>query len=268
MKINQQPQLSHLGADGNSKRAACSCRAFTLVEVLIVIAIIAVLFALGMPGIKRMVRAANQVKCTANLRQIGTLLHVYDADHDGLTVPAYTNHMVDGENYGNTWGEVINDWYNVSEKTYGKTYNNRVGKCPENRFQKSPLIGAGSGEIETSYSINGWAEISPGGLASDNRYAGNRTCTFEQPSRLYMVTEATYYRTEQHKDDGSGSLPAGLYKKGLANMRYAHDGRVNMVFADGHAELLQGPLLGQGFYRGGAPNKAASYSNGKCWFAN
>ena len=82
-----------------------------------------------------------------------------------------------------------------------------------------------------------------------------------------MVTEATYFRIEPLKDNGVGSLPAGLYKKG-PYIRYAHSGRVNMVFADGHGELLPGPLLGLGTHLGGDGSKAADFSNGEAWLAN
>ena len=228
-------------------------------ELLVVIAVVGLLAALGFPALKRSMQAGNQAKCMGNLRQIGALLAAYAADHDGMTVPARNNSWLN-------FGEILSTWSGEAGPN-GKLAGGGFGcwKCPENRVQIR-CCGSEGGESAGSYAINGY-NATDNGSAGDNRYAGNRLSNISQPSKLYMITEATYFRLDLLKDDGVGSVPAGMYTQGTC-IRYAHSGKVNMVFADGHGELLPGPLRGYGTSLGGDPTKAASHSNGVPWLAN
>ncbi|WP_052361196.1 type II secretion system protein [Geminisphaera colitermitum] len=68
--------------------ASCH-RAFTLIELLTVIAIIGILAAIIIP-VTGIVRAkARQSTCTSNLRQIGTAFHLYLNDNKGVFPPFY-----------------------------------------------------------------------------------------------------------------------------------------------------------------------------------
>ena len=62
-------------------------QAFTLVELLVVIGVIAVLVAMLLPALTRARQAATTLKCAANMRQIGQMFGLYAADYPGFYPP-------------------------------------------------------------------------------------------------------------------------------------------------------------------------------------
>jgi prepilin-type N-terminal cleavage/methylation domain-containing protein/prepilin-type processing-associated H-X9-DG protein len=60
--------------------------AFTLMELIVVVAIAAVLAALAMPAYQRVVQSAHTSGCLSNLRQLGVALNLYLGEHS-MTMP-------------------------------------------------------------------------------------------------------------------------------------------------------------------------------------
>ncbi len=73
------------------RRIALSRRAFTLVELLVVIGIIALLIAILMPALSRARGQAQSTQCLSNLRQMGQALTMFASEHQGYLVKAWFN---------------------------------------------------------------------------------------------------------------------------------------------------------------------------------
>lgn len=71
-----------------SRRALGTPRAFTLVEILVVIAIIAVLGALAFPVLSNSLDQTKEARCSHHLRSLGLAIQSYTVEHSGHFPPS------------------------------------------------------------------------------------------------------------------------------------------------------------------------------------
>ena len=231
--------------------------AFTIVELLIVIGMIAVISALLMPAVKKFREQANQAVCASNLGQIGKAFIMYAQDN-GDRFPFHADWSVTNkEDWLHWWPGPGRDPANLTKTSaigkYLGAFNPVLFHCPSDDLNQHPRIDP-SKPYRFSYSMNGL-------FASNPRPPGAppppRITSTQNPSAKMLVFE----EDELSVDDGHfWPYPAafnGHYENLLGtrhtrprlrnlpsfqgpapDARKDRNERGNVAFADGHVAYV------------------------------
>jgi prepilin-type N-terminal cleavage/methylation domain-containing protein/prepilin-type processing-associated H-X9-DG protein len=224
--------------------------AFTLIELVVVIAIIAVLAALLLPLQRTVLERAQTAKCIGNLRTVGSALMTYGADNRGLLPP--TSGYLKAEWVQSGWAEFLQvGGYLDGAAAFCPGIGPKVANGVDLR-SKNPDVPAYSlghftyglrsdhpGKVVPPYSpwTGSWTGFSWNGRAS----APIQLQRVALPSASILITdsyavgygvEASAYRYDEES-------------AGWAGADFRHQGRLNALFADGHVGSLDRAEMAQ-----------------------
>lgn len=206
--------------------------AFTMLELLAAIAILAILASLVIPFVSDMTEKSRSTKCLGNMRQIGAALTMYAADNDGHNPP-----LVDGS--GKDWDQgAIFPYLTARTNSNGSQRQNTVFICPS-----AVYTGFGNSDLSRTYAST---ETMIGRDAN-----GDKDYTVPTKRLGYTSLSGTlilfdgkqnganrYCRQVASWGEASGDLTADP-NASTTYIDYRHDKAFNGLFADGHAETIK-----------------------------
>ena len=221
-------------------------RAFSLVELLVVIGIIALVIGMLLPTLGRARRNAKAAQCLSNLRQMQAAQLAYALDNKGWLIQAGFEHGGHGPNEPVAWFNTLQGYYQ----------NKLVARCPadESVHWEHPISGSDPARLRrTSYGINNFLdkEHQPWGPGQSNPpsvYYVNLNRIPRHGATIQFIEMA--YTGEfavadhPHVENWAGNFPPSRAAEQL--QINAHGSRpkswesvANYGFLDGHAESLR-----------------------------
>jgi prepilin-type N-terminal cleavage/methylation domain-containing protein/prepilin-type processing-associated H-X9-DG protein len=235
---------------------------FTLIELMVVIAVIVLMAAILFPVFAQVRDAGRKAACQSNLKQLGAAFRMYAADHDGL----FPNPGGRGIQGRPTNGAA---WYSATRETAtGRVIDSGAGVYPYLK-QRGPagssvwscpnaLPGSGSGifDVGQNYAMNDYLrESHPGqavtakGNVPPSYFPGFHTGADPDrmgagPADVILLFEVVQTPTGGSSRNGSVYFATGPGRYGAAGLPTGapeeyHAGGSTFLFCDGHVKPMK-----------------------------
>ena len=214
---------------------------FTLVELLVVAAVVAILAALLLPALGLGKGAAQRLQCVSNLRQLGLAAQMYWEDHEGRAFAFRGAATNGGDLFWFGWLQRGSEGQRAFDPTLGALYPYLQGRgvtlCPSLNYSlrqfKLKAAGAAYGY---GYNLHlsapaGQPSVSLGKAA--------------QPSELILFADSAQVNTFQPPASPSHPMLEEFYYVNAteATAHFRHRQKLNGLFCDGHVST-ETPLAG------------------------
>ncbi|NOX97879.1 MAG: DUF1559 domain-containing protein [Nitrospirae bacterium] len=180
---------------------------FTLIELIVTIAILAILVALLLPAISTARSAGQRAACTNNLRQLGLAFQMYAQDFDNF-LPHEDGKYPAGSDHP-SWFEAITSYLDNANRS-------NVKQCPAYKPARSL-----PSPTYYTYKFNSRLEDYQGSPPF------RRLDSLVSPSRTILLYDGVAY---------AGNSPLSTIKGIYGTIASRHLGGTNFLLADGHVQ--------------------------------
>ena len=203
---------------------------FTLIELLIVIAIIAILAGMLLPALNSARSKARSIQCLNNLKGIGTALSQYTTDYNGYGPKHNANIGTGGK-----WEDMLLPY--VSNKPVGDMAS-FVDKKDTNLYRPIPIfrcperfdVWYNPWNIIRNYAINAFMAARNPSLPWNRKWDRVKHAT-----TCFLVLDA---KNEANRDGAISDRPADAGSN-TAYVEYRHISHANFLFLDGHTASMK-----------------------------
>lgn len=201
---------------------------FTLIELLIVIAIIAILASMLLPSLRKAKEKAKQINCASNMKQIGASLTFYLNDY-GVFIDSYVGNPYDDQGAAGCWVRKLIELglakaeVGFSSSSHGAKYPS-VFFCPSETPQEAyKALGY---EPYMNYGHNGHYDQYDTSPIKRSGISLRRSSAIRYPSLTAMA----------------GEMDEHSYSMQYNSTDYRHLNSTNVLYVDGHAQAHKFPV--------------------------